>query len=106
LAITEETIQQATQILKQCAHPLRIILFGSRARGEARGDSDLDLLVVQRTQEHPRREMVRLSDALRPLRIPVDVVVVGKETYDHWADTPGTVYHEAAVGGRTLYEES
>ena len=26
--------------------PLQILVFGSRARGEARGDSDVDLLVV------------------------------------------------------------
>ena len=31
----------------EAAHPLRVILFGSRARGEAHPDSDADLLIVQ-----------------------------------------------------------
>ena len=33
-------------------------------------------------------EMVRLNRTLSPLRIPVDLLVVSRETFDYWADTP------------------
>ena len=36
--------------------------------------------------------------------VPVDLLVVSKEKFDYWSDTPGNVYFEAATEGRTLYE--
>jgi hypothetical protein len=45
---------------------------------------------------------VRLSDVLRPLRIPVDLLVASKETFEYWADTPNTIYHEVAREGRVF----
>ncbi len=41
-------------------HPVKIILFGSWARGSAREDSDLDLLVVLPKTEHKRKSVVSL----------------------------------------------
>ena len=67
-----------------------MIVFGSNARGDARAESDLDLLVIEPELKARRLEMVRLADVLRPLRIPVDVVVVSASTFKEWADTPGT----------------
>jgi len=46
--------------------------------------------------------MVRLRDVLRPLQIPVDVLVVSRKTYEEWADTPGTVLYEAAKQGKVF----
>jgi len=45
---------------------------------------------------------VRLSDVLRALRVPVDVLVASKETFEYWADTPNTIYHEVAREGRVF----
>ena len=97
---SEERIAAAVDILRRAAPGSRIIVFGSHARGEARDDSDLDVLVVEPALRARRAEMVRLREALRPLGIPVDVVVVSRQTYDAWADTPGTLLHEAAREGR------
>ncbi len=36
-------------------HPCRVILFGSRARGEAGPDSDFDLLVIVDDERRVRR---------------------------------------------------
>ena len=53
---------------------VELILFGSYARGDARPDSDVDLLVVANTVDGPRRESVRLRQALRGLGVPIDVL--------------------------------
>jgi len=45
---------------------VKIVLFGSRARGDADMDSDFDFLVVERDPKDRHAEMVRLGRALRP----------------------------------------
>jgi len=69
--VTPEKIAEATRRLVAAAQPRKIILFGSRARGDAREDSDLDLLVVERVVEDRVAEMVRLGRVLKGLILPV-----------------------------------
>lgn len=104
--ITQTTIREAVQLLKRAANPVKIILFGSYATGKADEDSDLDFLVVEKELKARRMEMVRLRRILRPLRIPVDIIVVSEQVFNDWADTPGTVIYEAALEWRILYERS
>ena len=47
--ITDSTIQTAVQRLRKAASPEKIILFGSYARGEANEDSDLDFLMLKKS---------------------------------------------------------
>jgi predicted nucleotidyltransferase len=106
-AVTPEKIQEAVRRLVEAARPLKIILFGSRARGAAKEDSDLDLMVVTGPLQDADRlkESVRLRDVLRPLRLAVDLLVVPQEKLDYWGDTPGNVYYEAKQDGVILYEQ-
>ena len=45
--ISAETIDKVVRTLVEAARPTKVILFGSYARGDARDDSDIDLLVVE-----------------------------------------------------------
>ena len=102
--ITQETITDAVSRLVAAAQPTKIILFGSHSRGTAHDRSDLDFLVIEDNVLARRAETVRLQDALRPLRIPVDIVVTSEDTYKAWQDTPNTVYYDAAHDGIVCYE--
>lgn len=79
-----------------------MVLFGSRARGGARPDSDLDFLVIKAHVESKLDEMVRLRDALPPLGVPVDVVVVSEEEATRRQRVPSTLVHRALREGRVL----
>jgi uncharacterized protein len=102
--IPTSIIQKATTLLKEAARPNRIILFGSYGRGAPHEDSDLDFLVILPEVSNRRQEMVRLRRVLRPLRIPVDVLVVSEAVFGEWSGTPGNVLFEAAQEGKVLYE--
>jgi predicted nucleotidyltransferase len=79
-----------------------VILFGSRARGEERPDSDLDLLVIEPEVKSRRAEFVRLREALGDLGVPIDLVVLSAEYADRRAQVRGTMVNEAMRAGRVL----
>ena len=103
-AITPEKIAEAVRRIVETAHPVRVILFGSHARGDADRDSDMDLLVVERNVQDRYAEMVRLHHSLRGLILPVDILVISEMDFGEWADTPGSVYCTARREGKVLYE--
>ena len=99
-------LAKITTVLRDAAHPCRIILFGSHARGEAGADSDLDFLVVEPTVTNRVDEMVRLRRLLSAMRIPVDVLVVSEQVFREQAGIPGNYLHAAATEGRVLFESA
>lgn len=103
-AVAPEEIEEALRRIVEVAHPLKAILFGSRARSQAKADSDVDLMVIEEHVQHTADETARLYRRLGDPRLTADIVVVEREKSVYWKDTPGNVYFEAAQDGRTLYE--
>jgi uncharacterized protein len=80
----------------------QVVLFGSRARGEAGAGSDYDLLVIEPSVENAAVESTRLRDELDDLRTPIDVVVVAEDVARRRAVVRGTVVDRALREGRVL----
>jgi len=57
------------------AHPLRVTLFGSAARGDMTPGSDIDLLVVMPDGRHRLHTMQRLYGSIRGVVVPFDILV-------------------------------
>ncbi len=83
--------------------PVRIILFGSHARGDAGPDSDVDLLVVMSVQGSKREAAVRIGVALHDIRLPKDIIVTTPEDFEWRKEVVGTIERPAAREGRVLY---
>ena len=100
--IDDATIAKAVESLLQAVPGGKVILFGSYARGDADEGSDVDLLVIEPEVSDNFKEMLRLRGSLRHLRISVDVLVASQRHFEYWVDTPGTIYHEAALEGKVF----
>jgi len=103
-------IQALAEAIVQAAHPLRVILFGSRARGTAGPDSDTDLLIVQAETDAVHRsrwrELQRIRAALRDFPIAKDLLLYRPDEFDYWRDSLNHVVGRAVREGIVLYERS
>ncbi len=82
----------------------RIVLFGSRAAGNATRTSDVDLLVIEPTVDDPMEESVRLRRSLKGLGVPIDVIVIDEQSARRRAAVRGTVVERALRDGRILVD--
>lgn len=85
-------------------HPEKIILFGSWARGTAREDSDLDLLVVLPRVEHKRKVAIEVLRVLNGLPISKDVIVTTPEEIRERGKVLGDILRPALEEGKVVYE--
>ncbi len=85
-------------------HPLRLVLFGSHARGDAHPESDVDLLVVLPHVTNKRQVTVEIRRVLTDLPVCKDIVVTTPEELARRGDLVGTVLRPALREGKVLYE--
>jgi predicted nucleotidyltransferase len=103
--ITPDKVQAVIQKIIEVGRPRKLIVFGSYVRGTTHRDSDIDFLVVTGDDiDNPRKESVRIMQALRGLHILADIIVVPESLLRELADTPGLIYREALKTGRVIYE--
>ena len=97
-------IMKAVRLLVDRFHPKKIILFGSRARGNARPDSDADLLVVTNLRGSRHRLATRMRICVSGIGIAKDIVLVTPREYKLYKNVPGTIIYPASREGKVLYE--
>ena len=83
--------------------PDRIVLFGSRARGDNKSGSDVDLLIIMDVQGSLRKKRLELRLAVHDIRVPKDILVIRPEDAEIQKDIPGTIVRYALREGKTLY---
>ena len=98
-----DKIDAMVQRLVERFDPDKIILFGSHARGTARPDSDVDLLVVMPVTGSKRKKQIELRCALHDIRIAKDIIVVTPDEVERRRNIVGTIIRPALREGKVLY---
>ena len=106
--IDDALLERMVQVIVDEVDPEQVILFGSRARGDATAGSDVDLIVVESTPFVEGRsrgvEETRLWRALASFHVPKDILVYSRDEVDYWRDSLNHVLARALREGRVLYE--
>lgn len=104
--MNNELISTTTERIVHHFQPVQIILFGSRARGKAHPQSDVDLLVVFLELADKRKTAVDIRWALANLPVAKDILVTTPEELANQCDWVGTVLRSAQQEGKMLYRHS
>jgi len=108
--VTDSKIDEMVAAIVRAVNPLRIILFGSRARQQASPASDVDLLIIEEKPFGPersrRKELGRLYRLLAPCGVPHDLLVYSQQEARQWADSKNHIIGRALREGKLVYERS
>jgi predicted nucleotidyltransferase len=102
---TSAMVRQIVDRLVDGYAPVRVILFGSRANGEAHEDSDIDLLIVKDTDEPPLRRWMEVKRLLRDRdrRVAVSPLVYTPRELEQRLAIDDSFVQEALATGEVLY---
>jgi predicted nucleotidyltransferase len=101
--ITNEILQQIIRRIVDVAHPERIIMFGSSARGEMRNDSDVDLLVIKDGNFDYYNLLGEIYMNLFGVGIGVDVIIATPEQVEKYKNINYLVIAPAIREGKEVY---
>ena len=102
--LNDDVVRDIVRRIVDTAHPEKVILFGSQARGDARPGSDFDVLVIKDSDEPRHRRSVPLYVALADLPVEVEVMVYTPEEVEEWSEVPQAFVTTALREGTTIYE--
>lgn len=103
------TVAQASKLdelvrrIVEAVHPLRIILFGSAARGEMRENSDIDVMVVMPEGTNRSETAGQLYVKMIGMMVPIDIIVATPDDLARYGDTKGLIYRSVLREGTDLY---
>jgi predicted nucleotidyltransferase len=103
--VDERLLRTATRVIVDRFAPDKVILFGSRARGDARTDSDYDLLIIGESGDSRWRRSVPVYLALADLAIPAEVFWWTSEEIEEWSSVRSHYVYRALREGLILYEK-
>ena len=106
-AVTAQLLDEMVQTIVREIDPEHVYLFGSRARGDAHANSDVDLLIVDRKPFGPGhsrfQEINGVYRALAPFHVTTDVLLYSTEEFAKWQHFRNHVIGRCYREGKLLY---
>lgn len=102
--VTDEFLEEVVRRILSVGSPLKIVLFGSRARGQAMSDSDIDLLIIE-DSDLPRYKRSSLyRRALLGVFPAKDIVAWTPQEVAEGQAVPNAFITSILAEGKVLYE--
>ncbi|MEM5830460.1 MAG: nucleotidyltransferase domain-containing protein [Candidatus Aenigmatarchaeota archaeon] len=106
----DENLKKIKEIILQTAKEMnieidRIILFGSRARGDYREDSDYDLLIVTKEKLDKEKEKsfkIKIIRIAAKYLIDIQPILVSSERFEKYKNVYGDIVGMAVLEGIEL----
>lgn len=102
---TSEIVAEMVTRIRDAIRPNKIILFGSRARGDAQFGSDFDLLIIAPSTLPRWQRTPSLYRLLAGLGVPKDIVWWTPEEVEEWRGVRSHFINTALREGKVLYEK-
>lgn len=99
----QQVLSELVRRIVELVDPVRIVLFGSAARGTMSPHSDLDILVVMPDGVHRRRTAQAIHRHLLGMGVAKDIIVVTEQDVREHGDNPSLVLSPALKEGKELY---
>jgi len=105
-SVDEKLIKEIVSRILNVATPEKILLFGSYAYGQPDKDSDIDILVIMKSELPGYKRSVPFYKALAGLLIPKDILVYAPDEIEEWEDVPQAFITTAIRKGKVIYEKN
>jgi uncharacterized protein len=99
-------IQEIVRKIVAAFNPRRIILFGSRARGDQREDSDIDLFIEMETNLHPVKRRTQIRELFERQWWSMDLIVKTPEEVLRERNSLISLVPDIEHEGEVLYERA
>jgi len=104
-ALLEQELQRFIPLLTEHLKPARILLFGSFAQGATSAWSDIDLVIIQETDQRFLERIKTVIQLLRP-QVGVDILIYTPAEFAQLVQERPFVRDEIVAKGRVLYERA
>lgn len=99
----KESLHSIVRKIVDSVNPIKIILFGSKSRGNENQESDYDILVIMPEGTHRRNTSKLLYKKIADTGLPVDIIVATPNDIEKHKNNIGLIYRSILVEGKELY---
>ena len=102
--VTDQLLVEVVHRILTIGSPIKILLFGSHAKGTARPDSDLDLLIIEESDLPRYQRSGRYRRVLCGMFPAKDIAVWTPQEIEEWKAVPNAFISTVLAEGKLLYE--